>query len=75
MPKRLSVGVAGALAASALWIGSPAQAQPYACTSPYPILDYVCDTVGEVDALVRHYYDEVGEAAQRVYCKLRPPCR
>jgi hypothetical protein len=68
MRKRLSVVVAGSLAASALMIGSPAQAQPEVCDSPYPLVAKVCDTVE------RHYY-EVYMTAQEVYCKLNPPCR
>lgn len=76
MRKRLSVVVAGLLAASALSIGSPAQAQPHTCASTDPVLDYVCDTVGGVDpAWVDYYYWKLGEAAYGVYCKLWPPCR
>jgi hypothetical protein len=68
MRKRLSVVVAGLLAASALVIGSPAQAQPEVCDSTEPVLAYVCDTV-------EHYYWEAYLTAQEVYCKLNPPCR
>ena len=76
MRKRLSVVATGLLAATALSIGSPAHAQPYACTSPDPVLAYICDTIGGIDpAWVRYYYNEVGEAAYGVYCKLNPPCR
>ena len=77
MRKKLSVVVAGALAASALTIGvgSPAQAQPIqSCAAQDPVLDYVCDTVGGIDAIgwVNHYYGVAGAAVKKAYCTLWP---
>lgn len=75
MRKRLSVAVAGVLAASALMIGSPAQAHFHQCASTDPVLDYVCETVGGIDpGWVQYYYDELGEVVYKVYCTAWPPC-
>jgi hypothetical protein len=65
----------GLLAASALSIGSPAQAHFHQCSSTDPVLAYVCRTVGGVDpSWVQHYYDEVGRIVYSVYCTAWPPC-
>lgn len=75
MRKSVSTGLAGMLAASALVIASPAQAQPEVCDSPDPVVAYLCQTVESVPGWVRYYYDEVRETAEEIYCKVKPPCR
>jgi hypothetical protein len=74
MRRKLPLLAAGLIAGATISIsaGSPA----YACTNtdpPDPVLTYVCETTGnlpDVQQLVDHYYNQVGQIVVRVICDL-----
>lgn len=74
MRKKLSLVTVGLLAGAAMSIGpvSPASAQPERCASTDPVLDHVCDTIGNVRPWAEHYYYVLGEAVKDVYCTVWP---
>lgn len=75
MRKKLSLVTVGLLAGAALSMGAaaPASAQPIErCAAQDPVLDYVCDTIGNVGPWVTHYYYTAGEVVKDVYCTVWP---
>ncbi len=77
MRRKLSLLAAGLLAGATISMsaGSPAYAQDE-CSSPDPVIAYVCSVIGDADPIgwVNYYYWKVGEVVEKVHCTLWPPC-
>ena len=81
MRNGLSLLAAGLLVAAAVTVGTASPA--YACDEltadgEDPVYRFLCNAVHaapEPGPTIQHYYQEAGETAYGVYCKLWPPCR
>lgn len=74
MRKKLSLVTVGLLAGAAMSVApvSTASAQVERCAAQDPVLDYVCDTLGNVGPWANYYYYKAGEVAKTVYCTVWP---